>query len=305
MKVLKKILNENRRWVIFSLIVSFAAIGAQLFYTHVIGILVDRIVENEKVLPSLVALLFLLILGFASLNYLSHMVGNYTSEKASHSLRMGYMRYLVRNTTSPDLSADKAMSVIQGELASTTDFLSNTFFFNVSMVVTSIAVLIFLLIENVILTIAILIPTLLILIYVSLSGSKLAKIAKATLAVKSRMNKTAFGVVQNHPIISVYEASAFVEEKYEEELDAWGKCIRKDDRLHAVLNSISGLLSQVPLLFLFLVGGYMVVSGNLTLGELVVFLHLQSSVTGFLMNTPIFIARFRTFTSNLSRIDIA
>ena len=269
MKVLKKILKENRGWVIFSLFVSFAAIGAQLFYTHVIGILVDRIVENDKVISSLVVLLFLLILGFASLNYLSHMVGHYTSEKASHSLRMGYMRFLIRNASS-DLSADKAMSVIQGELASTTDFLSNTFFSNVSMVITSIAVLIFLLIENLILTIAILIPTFLILMYVSLSGSKLAKIAKATLAAKSRMNKTAFGVVQNHPVISVYEAGAFVEEKYEEELNAWGKCIRKDDRLHAVLNSISGLLSQVPLLFLFLIGGYMVVSGKLTLGSLVV-----------------------------------
>ncbi len=304
MKVLKKILKENRGWVVFSLFISFAAIGAQLFYTHMIGILVDRIVENDKVLPSLVVLLFLLILGFASLNYLSHMVGHYASEKAAHSLRMGYMRYLIRNN-SADLSADKAMSVIQGELASTTDFLSNTFFFNISMVITSIAVLIFLLIENLILTIALLIPTLLILVYVSLSGSKLAKIAKATLAAKSRMNKTAFGVVQNHPVISVYEAGAFVEEKYEEELNAWGKCIRKDDRLHAVLNSISGLLSQVPLLFLFLIGGYMVVSGKLTLGSLVVFLHLQASVTGFLMNTPIFIAHFRTFTSNLSRIDIA
>ncbi|MBR3056868.1 MAG: ABC transporter ATP-binding protein [Clostridiales bacterium] len=304
MQVLKKILKENRGWVFISLIVSFMAIGAQLFYTHVIGILVDRIVDNEAVLPSLVVLLFLLILGFASLNYLNHMVGNYTAEKASHSLRMGYMRYLIRNASSSNLSTDKAMSVIQGELASTTDFLSNTFFFNVSMVVTSIAVLIFLLIENVILTIAILIPTLLILIYVSLSGSKLAKIAKATLAAKSRMNKTAFGVVQNHPVISVYGASAFVEEKFEEELTVWGQYMKKDDRLHAVLNSISGLLSQVPLLFLFLIGGYMVVSGKLTLGELVVFLHLQSSVTGFLMNTPIFIAHFRTFTSNLSRIDV-
>ena len=87
-------------------------------------------------------------------------------------------------------------------------------------------------------------------------------------------------------------------------MEAWGKSFRKDDQLHAVLNSISGLLSKVPLLCLFLTGGYMVISGTITLGTFIVFLNLQNNVTGFLMNTPTFLAHFRTFTSNLKRIDI-
>ena len=152
--------------------------------------------------------------------------------------------------------------------------------------------------------IIILIPTLLILIYVAFSGSKLAKITKATLAAKRRMNRTAFSAVTNHPVISVFDAGAFLEEKYDQDIKAWEKSFRKDDQLHAVLNSISGLLSKVPLLCLFLTGGYMVISGTITLGTFIVFLNLQNNVTGFLMNTPTFLAHFRTFTSNLKRIDI-
>lgn len=118
------------------------------------------------------------------------------------------------------------------------------------------------------------------------------------------MNRTAFSAVLNHPIISVFDAGDFLSEKYDEDMKAWEKNFKKDEQLHAVLNSISGLLSKLPLLCLFLAGGYMVISETITLGTFIVFLNLQNNVTGFLMNTPTFLAHFRTFTSNLKRIDI-
>ena len=172
------------------------------------------------------------------------------------------------------------------------------------MVITCLLVMLFLFIENVLLSLAFLIPTLLILIYVAFSGSKLARITKETLAAKRRMNRTAFSAVLNHPVISVFDAGAFLSEKYDEDTKTWEKSFKKDEQYHAVLNSISGLLSKLPLLCLFLAGGYMVISGAITLGTFIVFLNLQNNVTGFLMNTPTFLAHFRTFTSNLSRIDI-
>lgn len=304
MHVLGKILKANRSWVIFTVFVSLLANASQLIYTHFVRILVNRIVDGSRIVPELVLLVFLLILALAGLNYLNHMVGNYTSEKASHTLRMGYMRYLLEGPQSATMSPDQAMSTVQGELALSTDFLSSSFFFNVSSVFTGLLVLVFFFLENVLLTLAFLIPTLFILIYVTFSGSKLAKITKVTLAAKRRMNRTAFSAIMNHPVISVFDAGNFLSEKYDQDVQAWAESFRKDDRLHAVLNSLSGLLSQLPLLCLFLAGGYMVISGKITLGTFFVFLNLQNNVTGFLMNTPTFLAHFRTFTSNLNRIDI-
>lgn len=304
MSVLGRILKANRGWVTFALFISLLANVVQLVYAHFVGILVNRIVGGNGIILELVILLFLLILTLASLNYLDQMVGNYTAEKASHTLRMGYMRFLLESPKGATMSADQAMSTVQGELALSSDFFSNSFFFNISMVITCILVLIFLFFENALLSLAFLIPTLLILIYVAFSGSKLAKITKDTLAAKRRMNRTAFSAITNHPVISVFDAGAFLEEKYDQDIKAWEKSFRKDEQFHAVLNSISGLLSKVPLLCLFLVGGYMVISGTITLGTFIVFLNLQNNVTGFLMNTPTFLAHFRTFTSNLKRIDI-
>ena len=304
MHVLGKILKANRCWVIFALFVSLLTNASQLVYAHFVGVLVNRIVDGNGIVPGLVILLLLLILTLASLNYLEHMVGNYTAEKSAHTLRMGYMRFLLESPKGATMSADQAMSTVQGELSLSSDFLSNSFFFNISMVITCLLVMLFLFIENVLLSLAFLIPTLLILIYVAFSGSKLARITKETLAAKRRMNRTAFSAVLNHPVISVFDAGAFLSEKYDEDTKTWEKSFKKDEQYHAVLNSISGLLSKLPLLCLFLAGGYMVISGAITLGTFIVFLNLQNNVTGFLMNTPTFLAHFRTFTSNLSRIDI-
>ena len=304
MYVLGKILKANRRWVIFALFVSLLANVSQLVYAHFVGVLVNRIVDGNGIVPGLVVLLLLLILTLASLNYLDNIVGNYTAEKSAHTLRMGYMRFLLESPKGATMSADQAMSTVQGELSLSSDFLSNSFFFNVSMVITCILVLVFLFIENVLLSLAFLIPTLLLLTYVAFSGSKLAKITRDTLDAKRRMNRTAFSAVLNHPVISVFDAGAFLEEKYDQDTKAWEKSFRKDEQLHAVLNSISGLLSKVPLLCLFLAGGYMVISGTITLGTFIVFLNLQNNVTGFHMNTPAFLAHFKTFTTNLNRIDI-
>ena len=184
MRVLGRILKANRGWVTFALFISLLANVAQLVYAHFVGILVNRISDGSHIALELVFLLLLLILTLASLNYLDQMVGNYTAEKASHTLRMGYMRFLLESPKGATMSADQAMSTVQGELALSSDFFSNSFFFNISMVITCILVLVFLFIENALLSLAFLIPTLLILIYVVFSGSKLARITKTTLAAK-------------------------------------------------------------------------------------------------------------------------
>ena len=75
-------------------------------------------------------------------------------------------------------------------------------------------------------------------------------------------------------------------------------------RLSALYNTLSGILSKVPLLLLLTVGGFMVIRGDILIGTLIVFLYLQGSLTQSIMNLPNWIANFKVFTTNLSRIEI-
>ena len=88
-------------------------------------------------------------------------------------------------------------------------------------------------------------------------------------------------------------------------MDKWGKAETKMDRLYAGYNSLSGVLSFLPLLLLLAAGAYMAIIGEITVGTLIFFLSLHKSVTVFIMNMPMWIARFKSFTVNLSRIDVA
>lgn len=302
MDVLKKILKQNRKWVILAVLFAVVHNCVGILSTHFVGKLVNRIADGSQISLLLIGILILFGLLNPLTSYVNHLLGQYTAERAAHSLRMGYMRHLLKDGST---SADQAMSVVQGELTRATEYLSNSFFSNVGMLITSILVFLFLLYENPILTAVLLIPNLTILIYVSISGSTIAKTVKKGLEARSRMNHVAFGIVSNFPIVSVYDASAFLEEKHDEALADWEKHTKKEERIIAVLNSISGLLSQIPLLCVLLTGGILIFRGSMTLGTLIVFLNLQSSVTMFLMNMPNFIAYFRTFTSNLRRIELA
>ena len=307
MNVLRKILGRNRIWVFLAVFAAIFSNGVQIIYTHQVGNLVNKIVDRESISPFLVFILAVFIIVQALSVYAKYVIGHYASERASHSLRMGFMRYLLQNrpgeTISP-ISEDQAMSIVQGELSLCMDYLNNSFFEIIGNLIACFLVTVFLFFENVLLTIALLVPTFLILLYVSLSGTKIARYTQKTLAAKARMNRTAFSIAKNFPAISVYDAGAFLDEKYEQDLSEWEKRFKKEDRMYAVLNSISGLISKVPLLFVFFCGAYLIFRGDMTLGTLIVFLNLQNSVTMVLMNTPIFIARFKTFTTNLSKVNI-
>jgi ABC-type bacteriocin/lantibiotic exporter with double-glycine peptidase domain len=155
------------------------------------------------------------------------------------------------------------------------------------------------------LTMVILFPTLLILGYVLWTGGKLSKVVTQTLEEKNRMNRVAYSAIDHYPVIRVYDAKEFLQENYDKALERWGRAEIKKDRLYALCNSLSGVLSFLPLLLLLVAGVYMVVTREIMIGTLIFFLSLQKSVTVFIMNMPMWIANFKNFIVNLSRIDVA
>ena len=105
------------------------------------------------------------------------------------------------------------------------------------------------------------------------------------------------------PIIQLYDAVHMIRNYYYKEVCEWEHQAVRVERTRARLMSLSGLLSSIPLMLLFLVGGGMVINGSLSVGTLYVFLNLSGNVSGVMMNMPGFFAAFRQFSVNMKRLS--
>ena len=311
MQVLKILIKKNKLFVILAVCLTLIANLSQMIYMLYIAKLINNIDAGTTIEKSLVLILCLFLISNAVTNFFNHYISRYTSEKMAHTLRTGYMQNLLHTSVDETSSAidsgiDAAhtMSVLQNELAQANNYLGNNFFEFTGMLLTGTLVLVFLLFQNVLLTMVFTLPTVLILIYVMYSGRKLTGIVSATMNEKEKMNRIAFGLIHSFPIVKVFSGESFCMESYDKRLNAWGIHATHEGRMHAVYNSLSGVLSKLPLLLLFLCGGYLVLRDKMSLGTLFVFLNLQNGVTQTIMNLPSHLARFKVFTVNLSRISI-
>ena len=66
--------------------------------------------------------------------------------------------------------------------------------------------------------------------------------------------------------------------------------------------SLSAVLSCIPLMLLLLVGGTLVIHGDISIGLVYIFINLSGNVSGVMMNMPSHLARLRRFIGNLERI---
>ena len=307
MRVLGWLIKKNRGWVTLALLAAILSNGSQIAYMFFVGELVNQIEVRSKIELSFFLLMGVFLFSNAVTQFLYQLAGRYCTERAAHTLRMGFLRAKLQSSVreAEEDSVAHAMSVVQNELSSANQYLSSTLFEMAGMSVSGMIVFAFLLFVNAKLTMVLLLPTVLTLIYVVLSGKKLSKIVTATLEEKNNLNRIAYSCVDSFPMIKIFDAKRFLLDRFEQVLEKWGIAEVKKDRMFAIFNSLSGVLSRLPLLLLLLAGSYMVLTGEILLGTLIMFLNLQKSVTQFVMNLPSWIAGFKTFTVNLSRIDVA
>ena len=308
MSVLRILLRRNRIWIAAACITALLSNLSQMIYMYYVGELVNKIETRTVIGGTFIILLAGFIVSNAVTQILNQYVGRYSAERMAHTLRMGYAIRLIHraggdaDTKKPDTAS--AMSVVQNELAQADGYLSSVFFDVTGMLITGILATIFLMFQNVYLTFVILIPTLIILIYVVFSSRKLSGIVTAAQREKSRMNKTAYSVVHAFPVVKTFEGEELCKTAYDNSINVWTREAAKLGRRSALYNTLSGILSRVPLLLLLLAGGYMVIRGKILMGTLIVFLNLQKSLTQSIMNLPSWLSGFKVFMTNLSRIEI-
>lgn len=306
MSVLRILIKRNRKWVIISVVLTLVAKLTQMIYMYYVGELVNKIEERATVsIAFMVLLAGFIIISVATL-FMNQYVGRITAEKMAHTLRMGYASKLLHRLTERGIECDTAsvMSVVQNELVQSDGYLTNAFFDITGMLFMGILATVFMFIQNVILTLVLLIPTLIILIYVGFSSRSLSKIVSAAQNEKMKMNKAGYAAVHAFPAVKTFEGEELCKKAMDERLVSWTKYQTKVGRYSALYNTLSGILSRVPLMLLLLAGGYMVIKGKILMGTLILFLNLQNSLTQSIMNLPNWIAGFKVFTTNLSRIEI-
>lgn len=301
MSVLRILLKRNRIRIAFSVITSLLSNLSQMIYMYYVGEIVNMIESRVAIKRTFLILLACFILSNACTQILNQYVGRYSAEHIAHTLRMGYARRLIHKD-GRDVAL--AMSVVQNELAQADGYLSSDFFDVIGMLITGMMVMIFLLFQNVFLTFVILFPTIIILTYVVFSSRKLSRIVAAAQQEKSRMNKTAYSVVRAFPVVKTFDGEELCRNAYENSVNVWIRQAARLGRWSALYNTLSGILSRVPLMLLLLVGGWMVVSGRILMGTLFVFINLQNSLTRSIMNLPSWLSGFKVFIANLSRIEI-
>lgn len=304
MQVLKVLIKRNKFWVAFSVFTSLLSNLSQMIFAFLIGKLVNNIQTRSSITLTFIIIAACFIASNAFTLLLNQFVGRLSAEKMAHTLRMGYAKKLIGRSSKEKISVASAMSVAQNELAQANSYLSNTFFDITGMLFMAILATVFLLLQNVFLTLVILVPTLLILLYVFFSSRRLSGIVSMAQNEKNKMNKVAYSIIHAFPSVKTFGGEELCLNAYNERFSAWKKQWQKMGRLSALYNTLSGILSKVPLLLLLTVGGFMVIRGDILIGTLIVFLYLQGSLTQSIMNLPNWIANFKVFTTNLSRIEI-
>ena len=306
MKSLLKLINPNRFWVILSIFVSFVSIGLHLLWSLSIGNLSDKIVTRGAVTTEFIIMMLVLLVGVASFQYINQIVSRYTSEKMAHTLRMNFAGALLSNDNiQKNITGYEAMSKVQNELQTASEYMSNTLFDIVNMALSGLFTLIFFLFENSLLTGIILASMVPVIVITKRLGKNLVPLVNRSMDKKVEHNKIAYSMINNFDTLLIFDGKEYFENKYEEKLDSWAEVETKKERINAFCNSMSGILSQIPLLTLFFAGGLMIWKGAITIGTLVIFLNMIGNLLRTLMNLPSWMISVKNFLVHLKRADLS
>ena len=249
------------------------------------------------------ALVTMLVMG--ATNYIKSYISGYTCEGMTHDLRMGYARHLTSLpiTEVEELNAGEQLSKLQNEIAGVSGYLNANLFQLFDDGIRFLSTFIWLLFISPTLTLASNLPAFIIVAYVFWSSKIIGSATERSQTAKGQMNQYADMLLTLFPIIRLYDAARITLDGYTSSVKVWENQTVRLERTKAWLMSLSGVLSSIPLLFLFFVGGHMVINGVLTVGTLYIFLNLSGNVPGVLMNMPGHIAAFRQFSVNMKRLS--
>lgn len=305
MQLLYKLIDKRKLLSLVTICASLIAAAVTLWWNMQLSDIINSV--SAGIAPTrrmiLRALITMLVMGAS--NSAKDYLSGYTCEGITHDLRMGYARHFTSLPVAEveKLNAGEQLSRLQNEITGVSDYLNANLFQLFDDAMRFITTFVWLLMVNPTLTLAANLPAFIILSYVFWSSKIIGTATDHSQQAKGKMNQYADTLLTLFPIIRLYDAARLTIDGYTGAVKSWESYTVKSERTKARLMSLSAILSQMPLLLSFLVGGHMTIGGALSVGTLYIFLNLSGNVSGVLMNMPGHIAAFRQFSTNIKRLS--
>lgn len=305
MALIKRLILGRKGLAALTVSVSAISMAFSLVWNLCLSILINQASAGLATSPGILLRALAVILLIAAAAYAFVLLSGWTCETLGHDLRMGYARHFVSLSYEQMecLNAGEQLSGLQNEIGEALDFMSGHLFPFADDAVKFAATFGFMVWLDPALALAANAPSFLILAYTVFSSRVIGEAAKETQEANARMNGFAAMLLDVFPVLRLFDATPLMMREYQTVLRAWEKASTLEERRRSLLMSLSGLLSVLPLLLLFLMGGLQVIRGDASLGTLYIFINLSGNISGVLMNLPGRIAMFRRFEANMGRLQ--
>lgn len=305
MNIVTEILKKQKFRILLTLLVSMSMLAVEFFWNSHLANLINCISSGQPVSFSWIQSFILILILYISVSGLSSFVSMYTCETINFCIRKKYGEKLCSSKPGEyaDVSSGGAVSLFLNQVNAVCSFISGNLFFIIESIIKFVGTFIWFLTLNPFLALTTNLPCFIILVYVSATSKVLQKYTIQSNGEKAKLNALTETVVSLFPVIRLYDAWPVMKETFENAVENWESVTVKSERKHAVLMSISAVLTCIPLMLTIWIGGMLVIKGSLTLGSLYIFLNLSGNVSGILMNMPSFAGQFRVFLGNLNALN--
>lgn len=305
MLLLFQLLRNRSKLVFCTLSISAFGVFITLLWNSRLSTIINIINDKNYVPTSIICIALLIILLSTVTTYSISLICGWTCEIMTHDLRMGYAKhvYSLPIIIINEINSGEQLSKLQNEIADISLYLRTNLFQIVDDSIRFIITLSWMLYINPKLTILAHLPVLFIMLYIIYSSRVLEGLAHNSQKANAAMCGYIENIINLFPILKIFHATKLICSEYNGVLETWEELSSKEEFTRAKLMSLSALLSCIPLLLLFFIGGAQVIHGDLTIGTLYIFINLSGNVSGILMNMPGRISALRRFTANMNRMS--
>ena len=287
-----------------TVLLSVTSIAVSLWWNAQLSAMIDAIRLMQGNMEGALVRVAVILLLSTVCAYVLSLCSSWTLETLAHDLRMAYARYFLRLPYAQiqALSAGESISLLQNEIEGVSLFLRGNLFSLVDDAIRFAATFSWMLCLNPSLTLLSSLPVLLLTGYTALASKLIGRTALLSQQANQEMTGFADTLVAVFPVLRLFGGAALLSRQYGQRLNLWEAATRREERRRALLMTLSGMLSSIPLLLLFLIGGTQVLQGKESLGTLYIFINLSGNVSGVMMNMAGRIAEFRRFAVNMDRL---
>lgn len=305
MELMIKLIRGRLRLAALTVGVSVLSVGISLWWNAQIAVFINAVNGAQLIASREVGTAIGTIFLSAGAAYALGVCSSWTLETIAHDLRMGYARHFSALPLSEieNLNAGEQVSKLQNEISDVMNFLGSNLFSIIDDIIRFVGTFSWLLWLNPRLTVLANAPVVLLVGYTVFSSKIIGKAANDSQQANARMTGVADTLITVFPILRLFDAAAMMKHQYKASLDAWQAASIREERRCAGLMSLSAMMSYLPMVMLFLIGGAQVIEGTETIGTIYVFINLSGNVSGVMMNMPRRIAAFRRFAANMNRLE--